>query len=98
MNLLFSHQTLGDRVMQITDLAALLEAVRDNFGRSHQGRINLLFLFAVGADGGNESSGRDIFLSHEEFARRCAGDANIALPNCATDIIHGFDLKFQFGR
>ena len=35
---------------------------------SHQGRIDLLFVFVIRADRSNESSGRDVFLSHEEFA------------------------------
>ena len=41
-------------MVRVADRAALIERVDDYFGASHQGRIDLLFVAVVGANGGNE--------------------------------------------
>src|SRR5262249_10604754 len=45
------HETLRDRMVKIADRDALIEHVHHDFARRHELRIDLLFIFAVRADG-----------------------------------------------
>src|SRR2546426_383435 len=44
------HETLPDRMMKIADRGTLIEHVHHDCARSHELRIDLLFVFAVCAD------------------------------------------------
>ena len=46
----------GKRVVEVPDFRALLEAVHDDRRAREQGRVDLLLVVVVRADGGNEST------------------------------------------
>ena len=96
VDVFFSHQAAGDGVMGVADRAGLVEAVGDDFRRSHQRRIDFLFVSVVGADGGDEHSRRQVFVAHEKFSRGRACDANVAALERGGQIVGRSDRETEF--
>jgi hypothetical protein len=98
VSIFFSHQPLPDCVMQLTDRTALVKVIGDDFAASEQRRIDLLFVFVVCSDSGDESAWGHIFFTHKELAGRGTGRANITFRECTAEVVDRFDLELQFTR
>src|SRR6266849_586365 len=80
------YHTRGDRMMQITHYGTLLNNVGHDLALRHQSRVKLLFLGIISANGGNEGSRRDIIWSEQGVPRCCAGNTDIAPPDCCCKV------------
>src|SRR5215831_19291142 len=85
--------------MQIPDGKALIQDIGHNLvGRQKLG-IQLLLVFIVRSNGGQEGARRDVILADEVSSCGSAGNAHLAVPYRAARIINNFDLDSgQFAR
>ena len=75
VHLAAGHDARVQRMVQIADRRALLEAVDDHPGGAEQGGIDFLLVLVVGADGGDEAARRYPGVIDDVPARRGARHA-----------------------
>ena len=89
-----------DSVVQIADRAALVYEVGDESAISKQPWIELLLVFIISADAGNERSRSDHLALYEVALGRGAGDDEVAVLNRLMQILDDgcCDAAFAFER
>jgi hypothetical protein len=89
MHVLPGHQSGRERVLQLTDLRALLEHVDHERRRCDERRLQLLLAPVVSPDGGDEGAGRNVVPEHERAAGWGTGHAHVALTQSGVKVRGG---------
>src|SRR5919108_4199768 len=87
VHLLAGHESAGERVLQLTDLGALIDDIHDDRGPGDEHRVDLLFPLTIGAHGGDERPGCDVTGHHVRAPSRRARNADVTLTERGAEVL-----------